>query len=400
VTVPTLTPNPTGRYPEDPVAAARAMAPLVEANRDRIDTERRLPAEVVEAMAGTGIMRAAVPPEMGGPAYDPATQVRVVEELSRLDGSVGWCAMIASAASYVSGFLAPDVAADWFGPADACLAGQLAPTGRADRVPGGYRVSGRFRFGSGSGHATMMLAGCLVHEGGEPVVGPRGRPEQRSCLLRPEQVTVIDTWHTTGLWGTGSNDYTVDDVFVPDEHTWDPVGAPLRTEPLYRYPPLFLIPHCGVPLGIARAAIDAVLELAESKELYPGARTAGSSRTLRDDPGAQEAVAVAEAKLAAARALTYETVDGLWQALLAGERIPTRERAMYRITMTWLHQTGKEVVESMYDTASASAIFRANPLDRLMRDMLTGAQHRMVHPKLYRPAGRLLLGLDSGDPLV
>jgi len=388
------------RYPDDPVAAARAMAPLVAEHREAIDRERRLPAPVVSAMAATGILRAAVAPQFGGPAYDPATQVRVVEELSRLDGSVGWCAMIASAASYVCGFLDDDAARRWFGPADACLAGQLAPSGRAERVPGGYRVSGRFRFGSGSGHASMMLAGCLVYEGGEPVVGPRGRPAQRSTLLRPEQVTIIDTWHTTGLWGTGSNDYEVDDVFVPAEDTWDPAGPSRRDEPLYRYPPLFLIPHCGVPLGIARAAIDAVLELAEVKDLHPGAGLAGSSKLLRDDAGAQEAVAVAEAKLAAARALTYETIDGLWQALLAGERIPTRERAMYRIVMTWTHQTGKEIVESMYDTASASAIYRNHPLDRLMRDMLTGAQHRMVHPKLYRPAGRLLLGLDSGDPLV
>lgn len=390
----------TAGFPTDPVAVARTLASTVEANREQMDAERRLPGPVVAAMADLGILRAAVPAALGGPAYDPRTQVEIVEALSQLDGSVGWCAMIASAASYTCGFLDPETAAHFFGPADACLAGQLAPTGRADRVAGGYRVSGRFRFGSGSGHATMLLGGCLVYDGDEVVIGPRGRPSQRSALIRPEQATIVDTWHTTGLWGTGSNDYLIEDVFVPEEHTWDPLGPSQRQEPLYRYPPLFLVPHCGVPLGIARAAIDAVLQLAEQKELYPGARQAGSTKSLRDDPGAQEAVAIAEAKLAAARALTYDTVDRMWAMLQGAERIPTRERAMYRITMTWIHQVGKEVVESMYDTASASAIYRSNPLDRLMRDMLTGAQHRMVHPKLYRPAGRLLLGLDSGDPLV
>ncbi len=400
MSIPSLSaPTETG-FPADPVAEARSLGPVIEAHREQMDAQRALPAPVVEGMVRLGILRAAVPTELGGPSYDPRTQVEVVEELSRLDGSVGWCAMIASAASFTCGFLDSDTAAAFFGPANACLAGQLAPTGRAVRVPGGYRVSGRFRFGSGSGHATMLLGGCLVYDGDDVSIGPKGRPEQRSALVRAEQVSIMDTWHTTGLWGTGSNDYVIDDVFVPEEHTWDPVGPSLRQEPLYRYPPLFLMPHCGVPLGIARAAIDAVSELAQDKELYPGARQAGSSKSLRDDPGTQEAVAIAEAKLAAARALTYATIDTMWAMLQAGERIPTRDRAMYRITMTWIHQIGKEIVESMYDTASASSIYRGNPLDRLMRDMLTGAQHRMVHPKLYRPAGRLLLGLDSGDPLV
>ncbi|MCC6437508.1 MAG: acyl-CoA dehydrogenase family protein [Acidimicrobiales bacterium] len=391
---------PTGRYPADPVAATAALEPLIAAHRPEMDAQRRLPQPVVDAMVDIGILRAAVPVEYGGPAYDPRTQVRLVEEFSRLDGSVGWCAMIASASSFVVGFLGEERARHWFGPANASLAGQLAPTGRAQRVEGGHRVSGRFRFGSGSGHATMFLAGCLVHDDAGAVKAVNGRPRQLSVLIRPDQCTVVDTWHTTGLWGTGSNDYVIDDVFVPDEDSYDPLGSPVRTEPLYRYPPLFLLPHTGVPLGIARAAIDAVLELAGDKELYPGARAAGSDRTMRDDPGAQYNVAVAEAKLAAARAFAYDMVDQLWEPLQAGERIPTRTRAMYRIMMTYLHQVGKEVVELMYDTASASAIYRDNPLDRLMRDMLTGAQHRMVHPKIYRPAGRLLLGLDSGDPLV
>lgn len=387
-------------FPADPVASTSALAPLVEAHRADMDRDRRLAQPVVDAMIDIGILRAAVPAELGGPAYDPKTQVQLVEEFSRLDGSVGWCAMIASASSFVVGFLHEDRARHWFGPADASLAGQLAPTGRAQRVEGGHRVSGNFRFGSGSGHATMFLAGCLVHDGDELVRAANGRPRQLSVLVRPDQCRVVDTWHTTGLWGTGSNDYVLDDVFVPDEDSYDPLGAPVRTEPLYRYPPLFLLPHTGVPLGIARAAIDAVLELAGDKELYPGAKAAGSDKTMREDPGAQYNVAVAEAKLGAARAFAYSMVDEMWGALQAGERIPTKTRAMYRIMMTYLHQVGKEVVELMYDTASASAIYRSHPLDRLMRDMLTGAQHRMVHPKIYRPAGRLLLGLDSGDPLV
>ncbi len=392
---------PTTPYPADPLAAAQAMAPLVYAARQQMQAERRLAPEVVAAMVDLGIFRAAVQPDLGGPNYDPMMQVRLVEELSRLDGSVGWCAMIGAAASYVAGFLSPEAEARWFGPRDACLAGQLSPAGQATKVPGGYRVSGRFRFGSGNAHATMMIAGCIVHEAdGSVARNAKGRPEMRSAIFRPEQCEVLDTWHTTGLAGTGSHDYVVDDLFVAEEDSWDPAGKMRRTEPVYRYPPLFLVPHAGVPLGIARAAIDAVLTLAGNKPTDGWVATTETKPTLQEDGQAQETVAVAEAKLYAARSFTYDLVEELWTHLLAGERVPTRLRALYRTMMTWTHQTAKEIVLELYDVASTSSISRDGPIDQLARDILTACQHRMVHPKLYRPAGRLLLGLDSGDPLV
>ncbi len=388
-------------YPADPLAAARAMAPLVAAHQADIDAKRCLPEPVVDAMRATGILRAAVPTDLGGPFMSPEIQVRVVEELSRQDGSVGWCAMIASAGSYANGFLAPETAARWFGPWDSCLAGQIAPSGSAVKEPGGYRVTGRFRFASGSGHASFLIAGCLVHDAdGSPVRTESGRPEMRSVILPKEQCTIIDTWHTTGLWGTGSNDYTIDAVFVAEEDSWDPAGQMRRSEPMFRYPPLFLLPHAGVPLGIARTAIDTVLGLADDKPLMPGAAKTAKTRVLADDEAAQEAITVAEVKLAASRALTYEIIDELWATLQAGERVSPRLRAMYRSMMVWTHQTGKEIVLSMYDTASGSSIYRESPLDRCVRDILTACQHRMVHPKLYRPAGRLLLGRNSGDPML
>ena len=385
---------------DDLVAAARALGPLIEADRGRMEAERRLSPPVVAGLHELGAFRLAVPRAIDGPEVDPMTQVRVVEELSRLDGSVGWCVMIAAAASYVPGFLSPEAARRWFGAPDACLAGQLAPTGRAQRVEGGYRVNGRFRFASGSGHATMMLAGCLVYDGDEVVRTASGRPVMRSALLRPDEVTIIDTWNTTGLAATGSNDYVVEDRFVAEEDSWDPAGPMSRSEPLYRYPPLFLVPHAGVPLGIARAAIDAVLELAGQKEAYPGAARTGRGPTVADEGQTQEALAVAEATLGGTRAYTYAIVEELWAMLEAGQKVPPRMRALYRIMMTHSHQQAKAVVGSMYDIAATSSIFRGNPLDRLMRDILTACQHRMVHPKIYRPAGRMLLGMESGDPLV
>jgi alkylation response protein AidB-like acyl-CoA dehydrogenase len=387
-------------FPDDPVAAARAVQPLVEATREAMQRERRLSEPVVQALQRMGALRMAVPHELRGPQWDPVTQIRVVEELSRIDGSVGWCAMIAGAGSFVSGFLEPESARRHFASPEASLAGQIAPTGRADRVEGGYRVSGRFRFASGNAHATIMIAGCLVHEGGEPARHANGRPRICSAIFPPSSCTILDTWDTTGLWATGSHDYVVEELFVAEEDTWDPAGPMRRSEPLYRYPPLFLVSHCGVPLGIGRAAIDEVLALAGDKEVQPNFTPSGPSRRLRDDGRTQEAVAVAEATLGAARALTYETIEDLWSTLVAGSRPTPRQRAMYRITMSWIHQAAKEVVESMYDTASGSAIYRTNPLDRLMRDILTACQHRVVHPRVFRPAGRLLLDMESGDPMV
>ncbi|MPY91884.1 MAG: hypothetical protein GEV08_02130 [Acidimicrobiia bacterium] len=391
---------PTEVTPGDLVARAHALGPLVEASRAQMDAERRLPAIVVEALQHLGALRAAVPRQLGGPELGPAAQVELVEELSRLDGSVGWCAMIAAAGSYVSGFLDPVTAERWFGPADACLAGQLAPTGRADRVQGGYRVSGRFAFASGSGHATMMIAGCLVFEGGELSRHPSGRPQLRSVIVPVSACTILDTWHTTGLWGTGSNDYVLDDVFVAEQDGWDPAGPLYRSEALYRYPPLFLVPHAGVPLGIARSAIDTVIVLAEEKQVYARGARSGTGRTLGDEDRTHEAVARAEAVLGAARAFTYRTIAELWEVIERGDRVPQRLRGTYRIMLTYAHEAAKDVISVMYDLAASSAIYRGAPLDRHMRDILTACQHRMVHPRIYGPAGRLLLGRDSGDPLV
>jgi indole-3-acetate monooxygenase len=392
------------RYDSHPlVNQASTLGPIVEQTRDEMDQQRHLSAPVVSAMQDLGAFRMAVPVELGGPALDPMTQVAVVEELSRLDGSVGWCAMIAAAGSYVSGFLTPDAARRWFGPVDACLGGQLAPTGRAVQVDGGYRVNGRFRFGSGSGHATALIASCLVVDNGpdgSPTSDERGRPQIRSALLRPDQTTIIDTWHTTGLWGTGSNDYEVHDVFVPAEDSWNPAGQMHRTEPLYRYPPLFLVPHAGVPLGIARAAIDALVDVANGKAAGALGGRAKEGRALADEVQCQEAVAIAEAKLGAARAYTYDTIAGLWDLLATGDRVPAKERAMYRAMMTYGHQTAKEICVSLADIGSTSSIFHGEPLQRALRDILTACQHRMMHPKLYVPAGRILLGRDSGDPMV
>jgi alkylation response protein AidB-like acyl-CoA dehydrogenase len=363
-----------------------------------MDRDGRLSTEAVAVLQSSGIARAAVPAELGGPELDPMAQIELVEELSRVDGAVGWCAMIAAAASYACGFLRPEAAERWFGRADACLAGQLAPTGRAERVDGGFVDSGRFRFGSGIAHATMVLAGCIVTRDGEVARTDRGRPELRTVIVDPSRVEVLDNWDTTGLKATGSSDYVIDDLFVSEHDSYDPGGGARRDAPLYRFAPLFLAPHDGVPLGMARRAIDEVIELAASKTVP--AFGLGEPPKLRDTVQVEEAVARAEVELGGARALCYRTVADLWDTVVAGERVSPRQRAMYRAAMSWSHEVARKVVSAMFDVASTSAIQRGGPLDRLHRDIATACQHRVVHTRVYAPAGRLLLGLDSGDPTV
>jgi len=377
---------------EELLAAVRALEPEIRQAAEMMETERRLPAALARVLMEAGIFRMGVPRAYGGPELDPVGQVRVVEELSRIEGSVGWLSMISSAGSFLAAFLAPPVAERLFAPIDSVVAGNLRPPQRADTTDGGYRVNGRFRFGSGCHHASVMACGCVVYQDGEPQTTRRGEPHIRVMLVPKSKVTIIDVWHTTGMRGTGSNDYIVDNVFVPSEESPSMAEAPFCPGPLYRFPQLFLVSHAGVPLGIARSALDFVLELSTRKELSAG------RGLMRDDTLVQETVAWAEAHLGAARAFVYSTLEELWATLTKGERPTSHQHAQYRLMITYSHQAAKEVVSTLYDLAATSSIFRGNRLERGMRDILTACQHRVVHPKMYRPAGRLLLGLNADEP--
>ncbi|HEV8718623.1 MAG TPA: acyl-CoA dehydrogenase family protein [Candidatus Binatia bacterium] len=391
--------QPVSQAANDIVKATQALAPLIQESLSVMEAERRLPPQVVDALRELGAFRLAVPRAYGGLELDPMTQVRVVEELSRMDGSVGWCAMISSARSFASAFLAPAVAQRLCGSVDFSLAGQVVPVGHAELVDGGYRVTRHYRFGSGCQHASVITGGCVVFEGGKPRQLAPGRPEIRVMMFPPSACKILDTWYTTGLAGTGSHDFAVEDVFVPFAESWSFAERPHCSGTLYRFPPLFLVTHAGVPLGIARAAIDAVIELAQRKELMPDPHKLFGSRLLRDESRVHEIIAVTEGALAAARSFVYATLEELWETLGRDEKLSPRQRALYRIMLIDVHRVAKEVVSTMYDLAATSAIYRSHPLDRLMRDILTACQHGVVHPKMYRPAGRLLLGLEPGDPL-
>jgi alkylation response protein AidB-like acyl-CoA dehydrogenase len=377
---------------EEILERVSALEPQVRRAAELIEAERHLPDELARSLMHAGVFRMGVPRAYGGPELDPMGQVRVVEELSRIEGSVGWLSMISSAGSFLAAFLRPDIADKIFGPPESVLAGNLRPPQRADAVDGGYRVNGHFRFGSGCHHASIMACGCVVYRDGKPELTRRGEPNVRVMLVPKSKVTIVDVWQTTGMRGTGSNDYIVDNVFVPVEESASMAEPPFCPGPLYRFPPLFLVSHAGVPLGLARSALDYVADLSARKELSPG------RGLMRDDTNVQETIAWAEAHLGAARCFVYSVIEELWRSLNAGVRLTPRQRANYRLMITYSHQAAKQVISSLYDLAATSAIFRTSRLERDMRDILTACQHRVVHLKMYRPAGRLLLGLNADEP--
>ncbi len=377
---------------QEVMAATLALEPEIKAASATIEAERKLPSALAHKLMEAGVFRMGTPRAYGGSELDPMSQVRVVEELSRIEGSVGWLSMISTAGSFLPAFLEPPAAQRLFGAVESVVAGQVRPPQRADLVEGGYRLSATYHFGSGCQHASVITCGCNIYENGEPRRHGR-HPEYRVLLVPASKASIVDVWDTTGMRGTGSNDIVLDNVFVPFSDSTTMMEKPHAAGPLYAFPPLFLVSHAGVPLGIARNALDFVEDLAGRKKAIP------SGQPMREDPTFQETIASCEAQLGAARAYVYSTLEDLWETLSGGARPSPRQRAAYRMMMTHSHQAAKQIISTLYDTAATSSIFRSSRLDRDMRDILTACQHRVVHLKMYRPAGRLLLGLDPEEPL-
>src|SRR5271155_4293807 len=247
--------------------AAIGLAEKIWAASDEIERGRRIPPDIAAAMKDAGVFGMAMPRVWGGPEVDLLTQFRVIEALAMADASVGWCAMIGCDGGYATAFLDQDVARTMY-PDLLVATGAAATTiGQARRTPEGYRVSGRFPFVSGCHHSEWAWLGCLVIEDGAPRIDDNGVPETRQCFVRLSQCEILDTWHTTGLRGTGSNDVVVHDEFVPDEHTFSFQDPQLIKRPgaLYAFPFLFIAKGAAPALGIARRAIDALIESAAVK---------------------------------------------------------------------------------------------------------------------------------------
>jgi alkylation response protein AidB-like acyl-CoA dehydrogenase len=372
--------------------ASRALGPQLRAAAEQIERERRLPLALVSAMQGAGVFRKPMPRAWGGPEADPLTQIDVIEALSAADGSAGWCAMIGSDGGYFTAFLDDAVGRELYHDLDAVTASSARPLGRAVAVAGGYRVTGRWAFASACQHATWFVPLCVVFDGEAPRQTASGAPETRMCYVRTDACEIVDTWTTTGLRGSGSHDVAVTEVFVPAERTFDLFTAPPRRPgALYALRTMFKVNAPGVPLGIARGAIDGVVALATSKVgTYTGTG-------LREEAGVQQAVARADALVSAARGYVFDTVGDLWATLRAGDPPAPQQRARYGLCLAASCAWCVEAVDLMYQVAGGTALYAPHPLDRALRDIHTLGQHAMFSPKVFETAGRILLGL-APDP--
>jgi alkylation response protein AidB-like acyl-CoA dehydrogenase len=299
--------------------AAIAMAPQIRAAADEIERGRRLTKPIVDILKNAGVFGMPMPRAWDGPEVDPLTQFRVLETLAMADGSVGWCAMINCDGGYITAFLDQGVARAMYQDLQFGTAAAATPTGQAVRVPGGYRVSGRFPFVSGCQHSEWVWLGCVVMADGAPVVDANGVPETRQCIVNLSQCEVLDTWHATGLRGTGSNDLLVKDVFVEAARSFSFQDRNLikRPGPLYAFPFMFSAKSAPVALGIARHALDALIDIATSKPArrYTVGDRLEPSKMMRDDVFIQDAIGRADTMLTSARAYLFEVMGDFWDTL-------------------------------------------------------------------------------------
>jgi alkylation response protein AidB-like acyl-CoA dehydrogenase len=376
--------------------SARALGAEIAARAAEMEEARRLPADLAAKMAQAGLFRIAMPRSLGGAELPPADIVRVIEAVALADASAGWCVMIGATTNLSLAWLPHDVAAKVTADSDSITGGVFAPMGRAAREGGHWRVSGRWSWASGSANCRWLFGGCLMTEGGKPVLLADGRPDTRMLLMPREAVELIDTWQVAGLKGTGSGDMAVTDLAVPLDHCVSLSGPAVEPGALYLFPVfgLLALGIAGVASGNARAALDAV------KAALSARRPLGSQKSAAERAMVQVEIATAEARLSAARALLFETLEGAWQAANAAGAVDLETRARLRLAATHMVRTAADITRTAYDLGGGAALFLENPLQRRFRDAHAMTQHVMVQPATLELAGRVLLGLPTDASLL
>jgi alkylation response protein AidB-like acyl-CoA dehydrogenase len=376
---------------ETPLARARAVAPIIAAAAQQIEAKRELSPDVLAAMHDARLFRMLLPPSLGGETLDPVRFAQVTEVIAAADGSTAWCLGQGTVSNMAAAYLDPGVARRLFGPRDAVLAWGAGAAGRAHVVPGGYRVTGKWSFASGSRHATTIGGHSLVFEAnGEPRRRADGRILDRSMLFRRDQVTVIDDWQVMGLRGTGSDSYSVTDLFVPDELTIDRENDDERREPatIYRFPftQVYAAGFAGVALGVARGALDALHELAAEKTQR------GASTSMRDSPVFASQLAEFEAQHRAARMYLHGSYGEVWQAVESSGVLTLDQRVALRLCSTWTINQATDLTTAIYRAAGSTAVFERHPFERRLRDALAVSQQAQGRTTHYQIVGRHMLG--------
>jgi alkylation response protein AidB-like acyl-CoA dehydrogenase len=331
----------------------------------------------------------------GGLDLTPLDAMDIYEELARADASVAWCVWNGNV-HWTTARLSRDVGREIFSDPTMILANSTRPTGRATVADGGYHVTGRWSLVSGCQLSEWFILMCIVYEEGKPRLTSSGKPEYRFMLCPAAHCTILDTWTVSGLRGTGSHDVVVEERFVPARH------ASFYTDPLVLAGPRYEIPaHSravsglgAIALGIARSAIDALIDLAGEK------RHERTSQPLSEDRGAQTRLAQAEALVRSARLFLFDATTQLWDDLLAGHGATVQKRMQVRLAGWHAVTSAVQAVDLIYLTGGATSLYATCPIERAFRDVHAVTQHIGVHPRNLETAGRLLFGLELDIPML
>ncbi|WP_433260847.1 acyl-CoA dehydrogenase family protein [Actinosynnema sp. CS-041913] len=372
------------------LANAKALVPILRKRSAEIERNRRLPDDVVEMLRDAGVFRMCFSRAWGGPEMTSMEQVEVIETIAYGDSSAGWCAKLGSDIGLHANFLDQDEARRMF-RLDMHTAAVIMPIGRADKVPGGFRLSGRWPFGSGSTHADWVGSGAFVYENGEPYASPDGSNphESRLFFVPGGQIESIDNWHTLGLRGSGSCDYRINDVFVPDNHTLTFDSPKVPNGPLVQ-PEVIQRSMCGVSLGIARAALDHAREVIATRV-----------DRMTDTPWSQLervqiALAECEAEYYSARSGVYKALERVWEVTADGvgtlDDLTPDERGAPALTGWQAFGMARSVTRQLCDLLGASTLRDDDPLNRWLRDASAIRQHVTAGDRVTQSVGAYLLG--------
>ncbi len=381
--------------PVDYLARARDFASALAAHTAEIEAERELPQPIHAALIEGGFFRLLLPRSLGGAELPPAVFVRVIEQIAKADASTAWCLNQTNGCAMIAAWLEPAAAREIFGGPAGILAWGPGP-GEARIVEGGYRLTADFSFASGSHDASWLGAHVpVVAADGTPLRNPDGGPVVRTLLFPKTCAAMTDIWHVLGLNGTGSDRYSVSGLFVPQRHCVARDASAVLREPglLYRFSNLQLYSagFAGVALGIARSTLDALIELARDK--IPR----GAGHTLRDNNVVQSQVGQAEAKLSAARAHLLDALERIADEVARSGQLTLEQRMTIRLASTFAIHQARDVVDTAYHAAGATAIFRDNPFERRLRDIHTVSQQLQGRQEHYETVGRYLLGLEPDN---
>jgi alkylation response protein AidB-like acyl-CoA dehydrogenase len=372
------------------------MQDELRSRSDEIEALRRLSDDIVTKFADLGFYRLCVPSIYGGLESDPSIMMNVVETLATADGSAAWCAFIGASSGAVLAYLDPDEARAIFDKPTRVLGGVFAPRGKAVAGDGDYRVNGRWQWGSGTQGSDWIMGGCLVIRDGEPELLPTGVPRSRMFLAPREEVEFHDTWHVSGLCGTGSTDFSFNELVISEARSADLIGGKPIEGALYTFPVfgLLAIGISCVGLGLARAAIDELVNFAGSK--VPGM----SVRPLAARTRTQADVARAEALVSSARGFLYDSVADAYQFAQSNGEVELAHRRNVRLAASHAIEASARAVDMMYTLGGGTSVYRQSPLQRIFRDVHVATQHMIVGEQSWETIGRVLLGLDTDTSML